>query len=136
MTKLIHITTDGACSGNPGVGGWAWINEKGKEHSGVSTQMTTCNRMELQAIIEAVKSHSSLYDIIKIYTDSLLTVRLAKEVYRRHSNLDLWEEYDTLINEVNVLLEWVPRNSTNDQKRVDKLAKLQSKGKLTNVGQS
>ena len=56
--KKIDIYTDGACSGNPGKGGWAAVlvyNSREKEISG-SDKSTTNNRMELTAVIEALKA--------------------------------------------------------------------------------
>ena len=58
MMKQITIYTDGACSGNPGPGGWAAIleyNGREKELSGGEAH-TTNNRMELTAVIEALKA--------------------------------------------------------------------------------
>ena len=61
MEKTIEIYTDGGCSGNPGPGGWAYvlITENGTliTNSG-STLLTTNNKMELTAVIEALKSVS------------------------------------------------------------------------------
>ncbi len=71
MTPRVEIYTDGACSGNPGIGGWAALLKcKGqeKEISG-GDLMTTNNRMELMAVIEALnalKTHCN----ITLYTDS------------------------------------------------------------------
>ena len=67
----IKVYTDGACSGNPGKGGWAAIILKGNDQSSVSgsENNTTNNRMELMAPIMAlrkIKAHSE----ITIYTDS------------------------------------------------------------------
>ncbi|MBR3738393.1 MAG: ribonuclease HI, partial [Eubacterium sp.] len=56
--KKVEIYTDGACSGNPGKGGWGAVlvyNGKEKELSGFNAQ-TTNNRMELTAVIEALKA--------------------------------------------------------------------------------
>ncbi len=51
----MRVYTDGACSGNPGPGGWAWATEDGRTGSGGEPQ-TTNQRMELQAVLEAVRS--------------------------------------------------------------------------------
>ena len=73
MTELkkIEIFTDGACSGNPGPGGWGAILRYGtyeKELSGGDSS-TTNNRMELTAVIEALKKLKEKCDVT-IYTDS------------------------------------------------------------------
>ena len=67
----IEVFTDGACSGNPGAGGWGVILRYGeieKELSG-GEENTTNNRMELTAVIEALKALKKECDIT-IYTDS------------------------------------------------------------------
>ena len=71
MKKEISIFTDGACSGNPGKGGWGAVllfqdNEK---HLSGSEKLTTNNKMELKATIEALKSLKHPCKI-KLYTDS------------------------------------------------------------------
>ena len=70
-SNLINIYTDGACSGNPGPGGWGvYIDNNGeiKEISG-SEDNTTNNRMELKAVIEALKHFTSKTNL-KLHTDS------------------------------------------------------------------
>ena len=70
-SNLINIYTDGACSGNPGPGGWGiYIDNDGaiKEISG-SEENTTNNRMELKAVIEALKYFTSKTNL-KLHTDS------------------------------------------------------------------
>ncbi|MCQ2480333.1 MAG: ribonuclease HI, partial [Clostridia bacterium] len=71
MMKQIEIFTDGACSGNPGPGGWAAIlryKGKEKELSG-SEKETTNNRMELTAVIEALKALKEPCEV-ELFTDS------------------------------------------------------------------
>lgn len=71
-TDKIEIYTDGACSGNPGAGGWGAVllyKEHSKKISG-GEKDTTNNRMELRAVIEALRAvKKSSADII-VYTDS------------------------------------------------------------------
>ena len=70
MKKKVEIYTDGACSGNPGVGGWGVVMlYKGhkKEASGAE-QSTTNNRMELTAIIQGVKMLKEPC-IVTVYSD-------------------------------------------------------------------
>lgn len=69
--KKVTIYTDGACSGNPGIGGWAAVliyNENRKEISGYD-KSTTNNRMELFAVIQALRSLNQSC-CCEIYTDS------------------------------------------------------------------
>lgn len=71
MKKQVTIYTDGACSGNPGPGGWGAIlmyQDQKKELSGFEPE-TTNNRMELRAVIEAVRA-LKVSCAVKIHTDS------------------------------------------------------------------
>ncbi|MEX0845640.1 MAG: ribonuclease HI [Balneolaceae bacterium] len=71
----VIVYTDGACSGNPGPGGWGAIliwNGKQKELSGGDAQ-TTNNRMEMQAVIQALKALNKPC-IVKIHSDSALII--------------------------------------------------------------
>ena len=75
MKKKVEIYTDGACSGNPGVGGWGVVMlYKGhkKEASGAE-QSTTNNRMELTAIIQGLKMLKEPC-IVTVYSDSAYSV--------------------------------------------------------------
>lgn len=71
----VIVYTDGACSGNPGPGGWGAVliwNGKKKELSGGDPQ-TTNNRMEMQAVIEALKALNKPC-LVKIHSDSALII--------------------------------------------------------------
>ena len=73
----VAIFTDGACAGNPGVGGYgAIISCNGKEHviRGMSKEITTNNRMELTAVIEAIKALKKPCNV-SVYTDSQYIIR-------------------------------------------------------------
>ena len=85
--KEIEIYTDGACSGNPGVGGWAAIliyKNKEKEICGAE-ENTTNNRMELVAVIEALKILKEKCRV-KLYSDSAYVVNAINNNW-----LVLWE---------------------------------------------
>ena len=71
MKKEITIFTDGACSGNPGKGGWGAVllYQDNEKHLSGSEKLTTNNRMELKATIEALKAIKQPSKI-KLYTDS------------------------------------------------------------------
>ena len=103
----IEIYTDGACSGNPGRGGWGVILRYGdieKEMSGGATE-TTNNRMELTAVIEALKALKRECEIT-LYTDSRYVMDGVNEWlpnWKRNNwrttnkksavkNIDLWQE--------------------------------------------
>lgn len=66
----LDIYTDGACYGNPGPGGWAWVQEDGTYGSGYEV-LTTNQRMETLAVLEAIKSHEGA---ITICSDSAYVV--------------------------------------------------------------
>jgi ribonuclease HI len=107
----VEIYTDGACSGNPGPGGWAAIlvaSGKEKEVSGFEMS-TTNNRMEMTAAIEALKKLKKPCDV-SIYSDSAYLVNAFLQgwltSWKRNgwknsakqpvSNMDLWLELDQL----------------------------------------
>lgn len=116
MIKIakIRIYTDGACSKNPGPGGWAAVllfsNSK-QEISGFEPD-TTNNRMELKAIIEAIKLAQTLgYNKIDVYSDSSYCVNTVRNKWIKKweyngwktikgenvKNKDLWEKLSQLI---------------------------------------
>ena len=132
------IYTDGACSGNPGPGGWGAVifdeNNNQKNISG-SNKNTTNNRMELSAAImalEKIKTNSE----ITIYTDSTYVkngitewVLIWKENGWKNSkkkpvkNKDLWVKLNNLCERNQVSWKWVKGHSTNKYNNLaDKLA--------------
>ena len=147
--KKIVIYTDGACSGNPGKGGWAailicdYVDKNGitkqaiKEISG-SEKDTTNNRMEITAVIEALKLLKIESDV-EIYTDSKYVMEGAtkwmsnwiKNNWKTSNkkpvkNIDLLEQLSELLQKHNIKWQWVKGHSTNElNNRVDKLARSQ-----------
>ena len=136
-SNLINIYTDGACSGNPGPGGWGvYIDNNGeiKEISG-SEDNTTNNRMELKAVIEALKHFTSKTNL-KLHTDSKYVmdgsskwiVNWKKNGWKTAQkkivkNQDLWIELDKLINFHQVHWVWVKGHDGNfGNERADYLA--------------
>ena len=126
MKEKITIYTDGACSGNPGKGGWAAViieDENEKTISG-SEMLTTNNRMELLAVINALKEVGSVE--IDIYTDSKYVkngieswiknwkmngwMTAAKQPVK---NKDLWLELDTLVTKKEIEWKWVKGHSND-----------------------
>lgn len=136
--KKIIIYTDGACSGNPGKGGWGAIlryGDKEKEISGFEEE-TTNNRMELFAAIEALKSLKEPCDV-ELYSDSAYLVNgfvqkwivsWKKNGWRNSSkeevkNKDLWMELDILSGIHKIKWIKVKGHSDNEyNNRCDKLA--------------
>ena len=109
--SAVEIFTDGACSGNPGPGGWAAILVAGGREKEVSggVQSTTNNRMELTAAIEALKKLKKPCSVT-LYSDSAYLVNAFLQgwlaSWKRNgwknstkqpvSNMDLWQELDRL----------------------------------------
>ena len=103
--KQIRLTTDGACIGNPGPGGWAFVlryKDRLREGSGAERN-TTNNRMELRAVIEGLRILSKPCAVL-VRTDSKylrdgMTTWIQKwksEDWIRIKNRALWQEVDRL----------------------------------------
>ena len=135
--KQITIFTDGGCSPNPGIGGWAAIlvfNEARKEISG-GHPATTNNRAELTALLEALKLLKEPCSI-DIVTDSEY-VRMAVAAFSKRAtkkkaklkNLDLLEELHPLISIHSVRWTWVKGHAGHpENERCDELAGLAIQG--------
>lgn len=139
----IEIYTDGACSGNPGAGGWGVILRCGaveKELSG-GEQETTNNRMELTAVIEALKALKKECRIT-LYTDSRYVMdginqwmpNWKNNGWRTTNkkspvkNVDLWQQLDALAARHQIKWVWVKgHNGHPENERVDMLARNQAK---------
>ncbi len=139
----IEIYTDGACSGNPGAGGWGALLRYGsteKELSG-GAQQTTNNRMELTAVIEALKALKKACDIV-LYTDSRYVmdgiqkwlpnwkINNWRTTNKKSAvkNIELWQELDALQSQHNIQWVWVKgHNGHPENERVDKLARDEAK---------
>ena len=124
----VHIYCDGACSGNPGPGGWAaYLSVPGRPGTdkligGHVDAPTTNNRMELTAAIEGLKALKSPCQV-EVFSDSqYLYYTLAKN-WKRKANLDLWAEIDRLANIHSIMWIWVARNSTPQLVECDAKAK-------------
>ena len=141
--KTVTIYTDGACSGNPGPGGWGAILEwqgHEKELSGGEAQ-TTNNRMELTAVLTAL---SLLKEpcTVELYSDSKYVVDAIdrgwlygwqkkgwiKADKKPVLNVDLWQQLLPLLARHNVRLHWVKGHAENEKNnRCDQLAVAESK---------
>ncbi|MDB9311638.1 ribonuclease HI [Spirulina sp. CS-785/01] len=129
MTKsnqpIVTIYTDGACLGNPGVGGYAALlmyGEHQKEISGSEGTATTNNRMEMQAAIAGLQALKFPCQV-KLYSDSQLLVNTMTKNWKRKANQDLWATLDQLVKEHQVEWFWVKGHADNPyNQRVDELA--------------
>ena len=124
---MIDVYTDGACSGNPGPGGWAWVIADGPHGSGAEAN-TTNQRMELKAVLEAIRAN---VDPIHIYSDSTYVVNCFKDKWhvgwkkrgwknsqrQPVANRDLWEplldEALPRVEDRSLKFSWVKGHSGN-----------------------
>ncbi len=136
------IYTDGACSGNPGKGGWAAIILDGENQSSISgsENKTTNNRMELMAPIMALKK-IKIKSEITIYTDSRYVKDGITEWIKKWKlnnwkssnkkpvkNKDLWVKLDNHCQKHNVSWKWVKAHASNKfNNLVDELAVSKAK---------
>ena len=152
-TEVI-LFTDGACSGNPGPGGWAFIlrhPKSGKEivRNGGEPD-TTNNRMELMAVIAGLRALTRPTSV-ELVSDSTYVLqglstwmkgwkangwkRREGKQFKEVKNVDLWQELDRLVEEHDVVFTHVrghqghPENEQCDKLAVEACQQIQSKGK-------
>jgi len=134
----LEVWTDGACSGNPGPGGWAWATRDGRRDSGGEAR-TTNQRMEIRAALEAVRA---LDGPLVVVSDSTYVVNCFRDGWWRGwlargwvtsarkpvVSRDLWEPLITLVDERgDVAFRWVKGHSGDEMNDlVDALAVEQS----------
>lgn len=140
--KKVTIFTDGACSGNPGPGGWGAVlryRDTERELSGGAPE-TTNNRMELMGVIEALRSLKEPCEV-ELCSDSKYVcdaIRLGwakgwkrngwvKSDKKPAMNADLWDELLTLLGRHRVTVTWVKGHAGHpENERCDRLAVAQS----------
>lgn len=137
MEQTVYLYTDGACKGNPGAGGWGVLLRYGrheKELFGGEAE-TTNNRMELTAVIEALKALKRT-SRVEICTDSQYVKNgMQSWIYgwkkngwktsakQPVKNEDLWRELDRLAAAHNVSWKWVKGHAGHpENERADALA--------------
>ena len=141
--KQVIIYTDGACSGNPGPGGWGAVLKYGaheRELSGGEAQ-TTNNRMELTAVIEALRLLKEPCEV-ELYSDSKYVIDALSKGWARGwkargwvksdkkpaLNPDLWEQLLALTEVHQVHCHWVKGHAENEHNnRCDQMAVAESK---------
>ncbi len=136
---MIIVYTDGACSGNPGVGGWGVViikDNKDEVFLNGGDDNTTNNRMELTAAIEALKNFQT-EQTIKLITDSKYVkdgIQTWIKNWKKNGwktsakkpvkNKELWIELDELISRHNIIWEWIKGHAGNKyNEKADYLAR-------------
>jgi ribonuclease HI len=127
------VYTDGACSGNPGPGGWAWAVPQGRYASGPA-EHTTNQRMEIAAVLEAVKA---LDGPLEVVSDSTYVINCFRDRWweawlHKHwvnsqrkpvANRDLWEPLIEIVRVRDIAFRWVKGHSGDPMNDlVDRLA--------------
>ena len=142
--KKVEIYTDGACSGNPGKGGWgAVLIYKGvRKELSAGYEKTTNNRMELTAAIEGLSALKEPCQV-DLYSDSKYLVDAIEkgwvEKWRKNNwmrernkpalNADLWKKLMALLEKHNVRFIWVKGHASNEENnRCDQLARGAAQG--------
>ena len=139
--ERVTIFTDGACSGNPGPGGWGAILRYGgtdKELSG-GEAMTTNNRMELLAVIKGLEALNKPNQSVTIFSDSKYVIDSIekrwvdgwlKKGFAGKKNKDLWLRYLDIAKLHKVKFSWVRgHNGHPENERCDELAVAACKNK-------
>ena len=125
---MLKIYTDGACSGNPGIGGWAFVIPYLHYEDSEYELNTTNNRMEITACIKALQyvlEYQPQFDRVEIITDSQYVVNTMTKGWKKNKNSDLWEELENLVVEFQhrVIWTWVKGHADNKHnQRCDELA--------------
>jgi ribonuclease HI len=136
--QRVSIYTDGACSGNPGPGGWGAVltfGDREKELKG-GEELTTNNRMELMAAISALEA-LKFPCVVDLHTDSqylrngiMTWIKTWKRNGWRTSdkkpvkNVDLWQRLDAALHQHQVRWHWVKGHAGHDEnERADQLAR-------------
>ena len=145
MSGVVDIYTDGACRGNPGPGGWAAVLSAGGREKEIfgAQPLTTNNRMELQAVIEALSALKRPLQV-RLYTDSQYVrrgilewlpqwkARGWKTAERKPvKNQDLWQQLETAAAQHRIEWHWVPGHAgVPGNERCDALANAAIDGLL------
>ncbi len=132
------IYTDGACSGNPGPGGWAWAVSPSGEPSGAGGEAQTTNqRMEIFAVLDALRAFAGDDRPIEVVSDSTYVVNCFRDGWwvkwerngwrnaKRQpvANDDLWKPLVELVKSTDVSFRWVKGHSGDPMNDlVDRLA--------------
>jgi ribonuclease HI len=140
-SSVIQIYTDGACSGNPGPGGFGVVMKYKDQRKELAQgyKLTTNNRMELLAIIVALESLKKENSEVEVYSDSQYVVNSinlgwvygwAKKGFKDKANPDLWKRFLLIQKKHNIKFIWVKGHAANkENNRCDELAVAASKSR-------
>lgn len=145
----VHIYTDGACSGNPGPGGYGivmeWVGKTYKKEFSEGYRKTTNNRMELLAVIVALEKIKSNNVAITVFSDSKYVVDAVekkwllgwhRKQFKNVKNPDLWKRFLAIYNAKNTCFQWVKGHNDHPQNdRCDFLAVQASKKEILQIDQ-
>jgi ribonuclease HI len=139
MVNEVIIYTDGACSGNPGPGGYGVVLISGNHRKEISEgfRLTTNNRMELLAAIKGLEALKKNGTPVKLYTDSQYLANAVnkgwifdweRKHFKKKKNQDLWIRFLDLYRRHDVTLIWLKgHNNDTENERCDILAVNASK---------
>jgi len=142
MVTEVTIYTDGACSGNPGPGGYGVVLMSGNHRKEISEgyRLTTNNRMELLAIIKGLEALKKKGTPVKLYTDSQYVANAVnkgwvfdweQKHFKKKKNQDLWIRFLELYRRHNITIFWLKGHNNNpENERCDVLAVNASKESL------
>ncbi len=139
----VHIFTDGAARGNPGPGGYGivmeWVGKSYQKEFSRGFNHTTNNRMELLAVIEALKKLKITGTEAIVFTDSRYVADAVekgwvfgweKKNFKNKKNVDLWIKFLKEFRKHKVQFKWIKGHNEHPQnERCDQLAVQASKGK-------
>lgn len=140
-SSVIQIYTDGACSGNPGPGGFGAVMKYKDQRKELAQgyKLTTNNRMELLGIIVALESLKKENSEVEVYSDSQYVVNSinlgwvygwVKKGFKDKANPDLWKRFLLIHKKHNIKFIWVKGHASNkENNRCDELAVAASKSK-------
>ncbi|WP_034887059.1 ribonuclease HI [Gillisia sp. Hel_I_29] len=137
----VHIYTDGAARGNPGPGGYGvvmeWVGKPYRKEFAQGFKHTTNNRMELLAVIEALKKLKNPGTEVLVFTDSKYVVDSVKKgwvfswekkKFKERKNTDLWKKFLVEYRKQKVDFKWIKGHNNHLQnERCDFLAVTASK---------
>lgn len=141
MQEDIHIYTDGSARGNPGPGGYGivmeWVGKPYKKEFSEGYKHTTNNRMELLAVIEALRKLKKKNLTVRIFTDSKYVADAVekkwvfnweKKHFKDRKNADLWKAFLAEYRNHSVKFTWIKGHNNHPQnERCDYLAVQASK---------